>query len=91
MPYLNRVDLFLVMSVEPGFGGQTFDPGAVAKITELERLRRAGNHSYRISVDGGINESTGLQCREAGADILVSGSWLVGAEDRAGRTLLLRG
>jgi ribulose-phosphate 3-epimerase len=91
-PWLDRLDLILVMSVEPGFGGQEFDPGAVGKIAEFDRQRRADGHQFLISVDGGINAETGARCRQAGADILVSGSWLFGAEDRARRiSLLARG
>jgi ribulose-phosphate 3-epimerase len=91
VPYLDRVDLVLVMSVEPGFGGQVFDPSALDKITSLADIRGDRGLDYRISVDGGINSETGTSCREAGADILVSGSWLFGAEDRAQRIGLLRG
>jgi ribulose-phosphate 3-epimerase len=91
VPWLDRVDLVLVMSVEPGFGGQKFDPGAVEKIAELDRRRREGEGDFQISVDGGINAETGALCRAAGADILVSGSWLFGARDRADRIALLRG
>jgi ribulose-phosphate 3-epimerase len=91
LPYLGQLDLILVMSVQPGFGGQSFDSGAVEKISELARRRREEDFTYLISVDGGINETTGPLCREAGADILVSGSWLVGAENRTERTGLLRG
>jgi ribulose-phosphate 3-epimerase len=91
LPHLGNLDLVLVMSVQPGFGGQSFDPGAVAKIAALADRRRAEGHDFLISIDGGINDETGPMCREAGADILVSGSWLFGAEDRAARTALLRG
>ncbi len=91
LPWLDRLDLVLVMSVEPGFGGQKFDPGAVEKIAELDRRRHDEGRGFLISVDGGINEQTGALCREVGADILVSGSWLFGAEDRATRIALLRG
>jgi len=90
-PYLDQVDLVLVMSVQPGFGGQKFNPGAVDKIGELNKLRSQGNHKYLINVDGGINGETGPICREAGADILVSGSWLFGSQDRADRISTLRG
>jgi len=90
-PYLDQVDLVLVMSVQPGFGGQKFNPGAVDKIGELNKLRSQGNHKYLINVDGGINGETGPICREAGADILVSGSWLFGSQDRADRIATLRG
>ncbi len=91
LPLLDRVDLILVMSVEPGFGGQVFNPVAVDKISDLATRRQTGGHDFLISVDGGINAETGPQCRQAGADILVSGSWLFGARDRAARIDLLRG
>jgi ribulose-phosphate 3-epimerase len=91
LPWLDRLDLILVMSVEPGFGGQKFDPVAVGKIAEMNLRRQNEGHGFLISVDGGINEQTGALCRAAGADILVSGSWLFSAEDRAARIALLRG
>ncbi len=91
LPLLDLVDLVLVMSVEPGFGGQVFNPAAVDKISDLALRRQTGGHDFLISVDGGINAETGPVCRQAGADILVSGSWLFGAEDRAARIDLLRG
>ena len=91
LPWLDSLDLVLVMSVEPGFGGQKFDPVAVDKIAELNHRRQTEGRGFLISVDGGINAETGVLCREAGADILVSGSWLLGAEDRAQRIALLRG
>ena len=89
LPWLDRLDLVLVMSVEPGFGGQEFDPTAVDKIAELDHRRQSEGRGFLISVDGGINQQTGALCREAGADILVSGSWLFGAEDRAARVAQL--
>jgi len=91
LPWLDRLDLVLVMSVEPGFGGQVFNPVAVEKISDLADRREADGHDFLISVDGGINAETGPVCRQAGADILVSGSWLFGARDRAARLDLLRG
>ncbi len=91
LPYLDQVDLVLVMSVEPGFGGQVFNPVAPEKIAELDRRREAEGLEFMINVDGGINEETGRLCREAGADILVSGSWLFGVEDRGQRVGVLRG
>lgn len=91
VPFLGQVDLVLVMTVQPGFGGQSFDDRGVAKIAELARRRAAGEGDYLINVDGGINAETGARCREAGADILVSGSWLLKAEDRAAATAQLRG
>ena len=91
LPYLDQVDLVLVMSVQPGFGGQKFNPVAVEKIAELNQRRADEGFEYLINVDGGINHVTGPQCREAGADILVSGSWLFGADDRSRRVTVLRG
>lgn len=75
-PYLNDFDLFLIMSVEPGFGGQSFDGNAVGRISVLRKmLKEAGNEAL-IEVDGGINAETGRKCREAGADVLVAGSYV---------------
>lgn len=91
VPYLDQVDLVLVMTVQPGFGGQSFDKRGVEKIAKLDRRRTAGEGDFLINVDGGINDRTGALCREAGADILVSGSWLLKAEDRAAAAALLRG
>jgi ribulose-phosphate 3-epimerase len=90
-PYLDQLDLVLVMSVQPGFGGQKFNPVAVDKIAELDRRRQAEGLEFLINVDGGINAETGTLCRQAGADILVSGSWLFGSEDRKQRISILRG
>lgn len=90
LPYLDQLDLVLVMSVEPGFGGQKFNPVAVEKIAELDRRRAAEGLNFMINVDGGINGETGPLCRQAGADILVSGSWLFGAENRAERVGILK-
>lgn len=75
---LSKVDLVLVMSVEPGFGGQEFMSGAVSKIKEL----RAKAPNVDISVDGGINAETARIAREAGANILVAGSYIFKAQDR---------
>ncbi len=91
LPYLDQLDLILVMSVQPGFGGQKFNPVAVEKIAQLDRRRQAEGLDFLINVDGGINGETGLLCRQAGADILVSGSWLFGAENRFERISVLKG
>lgn len=91
LPYLERVDLVLVMSVQPGFGGQKFNPVALEKIEQLAARRAGEGHDFLINIDGGINDETGPLCREAGADILVSGSWLFGAEDRGERVARLHG
>lgn len=75
-PYLNDFDLFLIMSVEPGFGGQKFIPEAGERIHTLKTwLHGCGSHAF-IEVDGGINSETGKICAEAGADVLVAGSYV---------------
>lgn len=74
LPYLDKVDLVLVMSVEPGAGGQKFIDSSTDKIKELYRLREINNYNYVIEVDGGVNFSTKGKC--AGADILVVGSYI---------------
>lgn len=78
--YLELIDLVLVMSVEPGFGGQSFMPMALDKIRELKALKE--KHDFLIEVDGGINGETGKLCKEAGADVLVAGSYVFNAADR---------
>ncbi|CAD2076913.1 ribulose-phosphate 3-epimerase [Phocicoccus pinnipedialis] len=78
---LDIVDFVLVMTVNPGFGGQSFIMSGVDKINELDELRRSKNLDFLIEVDGGVNEETGKLCREAGADLLVSGSFLFKSED----------
>ena len=69
-------DLVLVMSVEPGFGGQQFDSSALEKIAQLRAWAQAENVDLRIEVDGGINAETGKLCTQAGADVLVAGSYI---------------
>jgi ribulose-phosphate 3-epimerase len=76
LPFISIVDLCLVMSVEPGFGGQTFLSNALDKITWLRKQIDHTTSKALIEVDGGINAETGKQCRLAGADILVAGSYL---------------
>ena len=80
-PFLSQLDLVLVMSVEPGFGGQTFNHSAIEKISKLAKLREENNYHYLIEVDGGINESTAKLCRQAGVDVLVAGSYVVNSDD----------
>ena len=74
--YLKHVDIVLVMSVEPGFGGQVFIMDMLGRIEHLNKIRRLNNYQYLISVDGGINETTGKLCRTAGSDILIAGSYI---------------
>lgn len=90
-PFLPLVDLVLVMTVQPGFGGQSFRENGPGRIAQLDQWRRENAWDYAISVDGGINDQTAPLCRDAGADILVSGSHLFGAADRAATIARLRG
>jgi ribulose-phosphate 3-epimerase len=78
-PYLDQIDLLLVMTVNPGFGGQSLIRAGLPKIQQAARWRRERNLSYRISVDGGINDETGADCAHAGADTFVAGTSLFGA------------
>jgi len=77
LPYLNDIDLVLIMTVEPGFGGQSFMPSGLEKISYLrDYLKHNLKAKYIIEVDGGINNDTSKLCREAGADLLVAGSYV---------------
>ena len=80
-PYLNEIDLVLVMSVEPGYGGQSFIEDSLTKITGLKQYREKHNLNYVIEVDGGINDTNYHKVKEAGADIAVIGSFLTKAGD----------
>ena len=81
-PILDQVDMVLVMTVEPGFGGQSFMKDMMSKVTWLKNKRDEKGYSYRIEVDGGINDNTANLCRGAGADVLVAGSYVFKAENR---------
>lgn len=82
-PYLGSVDMVLVMTVEPGFGGQKFVADTLEKISEIRYiLDSMGRPKVNIEVDGGVNGETVKLCREAGANVFVSGSYIFGAEDR---------
>lgn len=85
LPYLSALDLVLVMSVEPGFGGQEFMPLALDKIAELVDLRTQNNLDFVIEVDGGINPITSQLAIKAGAEMLVAGSFLFGPGDLSRR------
>jgi len=79
---IHEVDLVLVMSVNPGFGGQSFLPKTVEKITAIKNmLERVGNKNCLISVDGGINDKNAQSCINAGASCLVAGSYIFSAHD----------
>lgn len=81
-PFLHEVDLVLVMTVQPGFGGQSFQEGCLEKIRRLDQWRKNSNYSFRLEVDGGVDEKTGIRCRLAGADTLVAGSAFFRTADR---------
>jgi ribulose-phosphate 3-epimerase len=80
---LATVDLVLVMTVQPGFGGQPFRTDLLQKLTQLAMWRAEQNLSFRIEVDGGIDLQTGAKCRTAGADTFVAGTSFFKAADKA--------
>ena len=82
-PWLDQLDLVLVMSVEPGFGGQKFQASALYKLEALKKEREARGLSFLLEVDGGVNAETAPFCVEAGADVLVAGSAVFAAADPA--------
>ena len=84
-PFLGEVDLVLVMSVEPGKGGQAFMDSALDKISFLKEEKLRNAYSYFIEVDGGINDKTAPLCKKAGVEVLVAGSYLFGKDDQKQR------
>ena len=87
LPYL---DMVLVMSVNPGFGGQKFIENSYSKIRRLDEMRKKGGYDFLIEVDGGVNPGNGGKLEEAGADILVAGSAVFKAEDRGEAIRLIK-
>ena len=81
-PYLSMVDLVLVMTVEPGFGGQKFMADMMPKVKQLRAMLDEVNPSCHLEVDGGVDLVTGQVCKENGADVLVAGSAFFGSKDR---------
>jgi len=75
-PFLEQIDLLLVMTVNPGFGGQSFIHECLPKIQQADAWRRAKKLNYRLEVDGGINNATVAECARAGADTFVAGTAL---------------
>lgn len=84
-PWLDQLDLVLVMSVEPGFGGQSFMPGALDKLSALAQEKRRRGLPFLLEVDGGVDEASGTAaaCVNAGAEVLVAGSAVFRAADPA--------
>ena len=94
--YLDKCDLILIMTVNPGFGGQAFMPEILEKVefvrdqVDALKIRKEGGAPFNIQVDGGIDDKTAKQCVEAGANVLVSGTYLFGAPEMGPRIELLR-
>ncbi|MDR1899797.1 MAG: ribulose-phosphate 3-epimerase [Treponema sp.] len=84
-------DLILVMTVNPGFGGQTLIPRCLEKVKRLAEIRRERGYSYLLSVDGGINEETAAQARAAEVDVMVTGSVFFTHSDKTALVRRLRG
>ncbi len=83
VPYLQKCDLILVMTVEPGFGGQSFMAHMMPKVRQLRTWLDKQNPACHLEVDGGVDAVTHRICKESGADVLVAGSAYFRAEDRA--------
>jgi ribulose-phosphate 3-epimerase len=83
IPYLEKCDMILVMTVEPGFGGQKFMADMMPKVKQLRAMLDEVNPSCHLEVDGGVDLKTGVVCKENGANVLVAGSAFFGAADRA--------
>ena len=91
LPYLEEVDILLVMTVEPGFGGQKFMADMMPKVTTLRKWIDARNPACELEVDGGVDPETAKVCVAAGANVLVAGSSVYKAENIPERIAQLRG
>ena len=91
IPYLEKVDMILVMTVEPGFGGQSFMADMMPKIRALREMLDKVNPACVIEVDRGVDANTHTVCKEAGAEVLVTGSAYFKAENRADFVKLIQG
>ena len=91
LPYIDEVELILVMTVEPGFGGQAFMEGQLDTIRQVRALIDRYHPSCLLQVDGGVNAQTAKQCIAAGANVLVAGSAVYGAADIPAAIAALRG
>ncbi len=90
-PYIDKIDLALVMSVFPGFGGQKFIDGSLERISEVAAMRDRVKSTALIEVDGGVNVGNAADIWRAGADVLVAGNAVFGASDRKDAVARLRG
>lgn len=89
-PVLYMVDQVLVMTVNPGFGGQKFLPSTVEKIAQLNQIKKDRGYNFDIEVDGGVNYETVVDCYKAGATVAVAGSYVYLANDPADRIKTLK-
>ncbi len=80
MPYLNQIDLILVMTIIPGYGGQKCIPETKERVEKLDQIRKEKKYTYLISVDGGINDKTIAYFKNAQLDIAVSGTYIVNSD-----------
>lgn len=91
LPYIESVEMILVMTVNPGFGGQTFITETLDKVREVRSIIDKSEKNIYLQVDGGVNAQTAVDCRNAGADVLVSGSYLFNTDNMRYAADLLRG
>lgn len=89
-PFIGQFDLLLIMTVNPGFGGQPFLVEMLDKIRQATAWREESGADFHIEVDGGINTSTAADCRQAGADVMVAGTSVFRAANRTAEIALLR-
>ncbi|MDR2464951.1 MAG: ribulose-phosphate 3-epimerase [Streptococcaceae bacterium] len=89
-PVLHMVDQVLIMTVNPGFGGQKFLPECLTKVAEVAELREKRNLSFNIEVDGGVDDTTIAECRKAGANVFVAGSYIFNSDNPPERIAKLR-
>lgn len=89
-PLIPYVDMVLIMSVEPGFGGQAFIESSLDKVKAVKEMIKAENRDIEIEIDGGINEKTAAAAVSAGVDVLVAGSYVFKAEDRKNAIAFLK-
>ena len=80
-PYLDNIDQIIIMTVEPGFGGQKFMDDQISKITQIKKYLVDNQYQIDLEIDGGVNFETGKKCIDAGANILVAGSFLFKQDD----------
>ena len=89
-PFLDQIDLLLCMTVVPGFGGQSFMPEVLEKISAAAKIRETKGLSYHVEVDGGIDAVTAVSCYDAGANVMVAGSSTFRAPDMAAAITAIR-